>query len=75
MPGGLASSHHGKDVGLVDHLDDADPCSEISGDDQLDFFVEFVYFEPLLGGNCEVGLILIEASVDDLLFVFLHVWN
>jgi hypothetical protein len=75
MPGGLASSDHGKYVCLVNHLYYADPCPEISGDDQLYFLIELVNFKPFLGGDCEVGLVLVEASVDDLLFVFLHSWN
>ena len=73
MPGSLTSSDHGKYVCLVYHLDYADPCPEISRDDQLYFLIELVNFEPFLCGDCEVGLVLVEAGVDDLLFVFLHV--
>ena len=74
MAGGLSSSHHCKNVCFVDHFNDSYSCSEISGDDQLDFLVKFVDFEALLGGDGKVSLILIEAGVYYLLFffIFLH---
>lgn len=75
MPRSLAASDHCKYVGLVNHLDDADASTEISGYYQLYFFIKLVNFKALLSGNCEVGLILVETSVDDLLFVFLHPWK
>ena len=74
VAGSLSSSHHCKNVSFMDHFNDSDSCSEISGDDQFDFLIEFVYFKTLLGGDGEVGLILVEAGVYYLLFffIFLH---
>lgn len=74
MAGGLSSSHHCKNVGFVDHFNDSNSCSEITGDDQFYFLVKFIYFKALLCGDGEVGLILVEAGVYYLLFffIFLH---
>lgn len=75
VPGSLAASHHGKNVGLVDHLDDADAWAELSRNDQFDFLIEFEDFEAFLGADGEVGLILVKTNVDDLLLLLLHLIN
>jgi hypothetical protein len=75
VPGSLAASHHGKNVGLVNHLDDADAWAELPRNDQFDFLIEFEDFEAFLGAYGEVGLILIKAYVDDLLLLLLHLIN
>ena len=63
MPGSLPASNHSKDVSFMNHLDDADSSSKISIDDKFDFLPNFIDFESFLGGDCEIGLILIEAGV------------
>ena len=72
MPGSLPASDHSKNISFMNHLNDSDPGTKISIDDKFDFLSNFIDFESFLGGDCEIGLILIEAGVDYLLFFFVH---
>lgn len=56
----------------MDHLNDADSCSEISVEREGNFLIEFVNFETFLRADGEVGLVLVETDKNDLVFLLLH---
>jgi hypothetical protein len=72
MAGGLASSNQGEYVSFVNHLNDTDACPEIANQCQTDLFVKFEYFKAPLSADGEVSLILVEAYVNNLVFLSLH---
>lgn len=56
----------------MDHLYDADAGPEFAADLLGDLGADSEDLEALLGADGEVGLVLVEADVDDLLFLGVH---
>jgi len=72
MPGSFAASHQREKIGFMDHLYNADACSEISVEGKRYFFLKLIDLEALLRADGKVGLVLIEADENDLVFLLLH---
>ncbi len=68
----FAPSNDGEYVGLMDHLYNTDSGSKLPGEFLTDLVTKFENFESFLGSDWEVGLVLVEGNVQNLLLIFLH---
>lgn len=68
----FATSNYCKNICLMYHFDDPDASSELSWKFLTDFIAELEYFKTFLRSNREVGLVLVEWNVQNLLLIFLH---
>jgi hypothetical protein len=69
---GFAPSNNGEYVGFMDHLYNPDSGSKLPWELLTDLVAEFENFESFLGSDWEVGLVLVEGNVQNLLLIFLH---
>ncbi len=74
IAGSFTSTYNGEYVGFMNHFYDTNACTELSWKLLCKFISKFENFEPFLGTDWKVRLILIERNVQYFLFVFLHLY-
>ena len=56
----------------MEHFYYSNSCSEFSANLLGYLCAQPEYFKPFLGADCKIGLILVEADMNDLLFFWVH---
>ena len=70
---GFAATYNSQNIGFVDHFDNANAGSELSGELLSNLVSQLKYLESFLSADREVGLVLVEWNVQNLLLIFLHI--